>query len=931
VRGHNPDATVRPIVVALPPAPDAREDGRLPPTALPLRYGLKLRIDPTSARFSGTVAISLRVPAPTATLVLNARDMNVSRAVVVAGSKAIPAKATMRLAHGGVVPEELVLAFSEMLPAGVVGLTVDYDAPFAEDLTGLYRATEGGRTYAFTQFEAVDARRAFPCFDEPGFKTPYDVTIAAPRGMIALSNMREASSRDLADGFVEHNFGTSPPLPTYLVAFAVGDFDTVDGQAEPFPIRVVTTKGHAALTRLALDAAAALMDKLGEYFGMRYPFEKLDLVAVPDFAAGAMENPGLITFRDVLLLLDPARATVAAKRAQAEVMAHEFAHQWFGDLVTSAWWDDLWLNEGFATWAEAKIVDGWKPSFGATMEQIAATQSVMDTDALMSARAVRQPVHSTGEAMEAFDGITYEKGAATLRMLESWLGPDIFRRGVQRYVHENAWGNARAQDLFDALDYVSAQRVSALAAGFLDQPGVPEVVATWSCEGAQGSTVSLRQSEWRPLGESSTAPSRSWTLPVCVATDVRKAASCFTLGSDPIARGLGGRCPVWLYPNADQSGYYRFVLDRPKLVALAGAARSLSAADRLGLVSNAWAGVRQGALAPSVLLDLLPAMDADPSRHVVDAVVQVLNGMEHALVDDDDLAAFRKYAAARLLGRKRSRGWTPSAVDLVRGILLAGPKASAAAGPSAAGPKASAAAGPSAAGPKASAATGPSAAGGEDDDRAIERRTVLWTLGEVARDRATLDEAEQLTVRWLGDPTSVSSEAAAVAVPLASIEAGAARLSELRAAARSAVTPQDRVLAVRAMGMFDDPAVLRSALDLTLSDELKLSEMHYVFGAAGERRTSRDVLYAWEKDNWPKLRTRVPGSLGRHMLTSVASTFCTAAARDDARAFFVPAMQDVAGAKRPLDEALEWASLCIALHDQGSALARAWLSAHAPK
>src|SRR5580704_1896585 len=440
-----------------PPPP--RDDGRLPATAVPQGYRVALTIDPTQPRFSGVTTIKVDVTEPTYSIVLNARDMTVSRAVATSGGVQTEASATPRLASGSVAAEELVLTFARPLPAGPAVVEITYDAPFATDLAGLYRVEEQGRWYAYTQFESTDARRAFPCFDEPGFKTPFDVTITAPSGMIALANSPEqpsAGGPDPGDGTRTHTFATSPPLPSYLVAFAVGDFDVAEGRKEPFPIRVITTKGRAPLAGLALDVAAALIDKLGDYFDMRYPYAKLDLVAVPDFAAGAMENPGLVTFRDVLLLLDPQHATTSIRRSQAEVIAHEFAHQWFGDLVTMKWWNDTWLNEGFATWAEAKIVDRWRPNFGATIGQIAGLEHVMDTDSLKSARAVREPVRSTSDAMEAFDGITYQKGAAVLRMIETWLGPDVFRRGVQRYIHENAWKNARAGDLFKALDFVSA-------------------------------------------------------------------------------------------------------------------------------------------------------------------------------------------------------------------------------------------------------------------------------------------------------------------------------------------------------------------------------------------------------------------------------------------------------------------------------------------
>jgi aminopeptidase N len=852
--------------------PPAREDGRLPPTAVPQAYRVALAIDPTKPRFSGKTTIAIDVPLPTYSVVLNARDMTVTRAVARAGGIEIPASATPRLASGGVTPEELVLAFGKPLQAGAAVLEIEYEAPFAGDLAGLYRVQEQGRWYAYTQFESTDARRAFPCFDEPGFKTPYDVTISAPTGMVALTNSPETATAPVAGGgAVLHTFGTSPPLPSYLVAFAVGDFDIAEGRKEPFPIRVVTTKGRGHLGGLALDVAAGLVDKLGDYFDMRYPYEKLDLVAVPDFAAGAMENPGLVTFRDALLLVDPHHATTSTRRAQAEVIAHEFAHQWFGDLVTMKWWNDIWLNEGFATWAEAKIVDQWKPNFGATIGQIANIERVMDTDALRSARAVREPVRSTSDAMEAFDGITYQKGAAVLRMIESWLGADVFQRGVQRYVHENAWKNASADDLFKALDFVSTQKVDELASGFLDHAGVPQVFSSYKCAGATG-RLELRQSEWHPLGEAEDTRDRhAWMLPVCVAVDGQKSRNCFTLGADPIARDPGAHsCPAWIYPNANQAGYYRFLVERDKLFALAHAARALDPTERLGLVSNAWAGVRQGAIASGALLDFLPLFDAESNRYVVEQIIDALRGIDQALVEDEVRGAYQKYVGMRLAARKHALGWWP-----------------------------------------------PSGHEEVDDDLALERRSVLWALGELANDETTLVEAERYAKAWLRDRSNVSADTAAVAVPLASIGAGQARLVELREAAKNAPAPEDRVIAIRAMGMFDDPVVLRKAFDLALGDELKLSEWRYLFGAASGHRAARPVLYAWEKENWAKIRARAPNSLARGMV-DIAATMCTAADRDDAHAFFSTATQGMEGVKRPLDEALESAQLCIALRQHSA-------------
>jgi cytosol alanyl aminopeptidase len=851
-----------------PAPPPVRDDGLLPDTVVPVHYGLTLHIDPSLATYSGQTTITVDVPAPASHVVVNARGLKIlSVTAMLPSGPELRGQWTTRKSHDSVSDDELVVSFASPLPVGQAKLVFAHEAPFATNLTGIYRVYEDGRWYAYSQFEPTDARGAFPCFDEPRFKTPFDVRIVTPEGNVALSNAPESPfSGTEADH--ARVFETTPPLPTYLVAFAVGPFDVVEGAHGPassgVPIRAVTTHGRGGLTGLALETADALLAKLADYFDLRYPYAKLDLVAVPDFAMGGMEHPGLVTFREALIMVDREHATTSARRTQAMVIAHEFAHQWFGDLVTMQWWDDLWLNEGFATWAAAKIVDSWRPSFGAVLEQVAGAQSVMDLDALQHTRAVRGPVRSTNEAREAFDALTYDKGAAVLRMIEAWVGPDVFRRAVHRYLTDHAWKTARAGDLFKAIDFVSAQSVDAMASGFLDQTGIPEVFVQWTCEGLAAGKLELRQSEWRPLGADRAATPRTWTLPVCIASDAQRAKTCFTLGAEPLERSLGAACPSWVYPNAGEAGYYRFVLDRRQIAALAGRSRSLDPAERLGLLSNVWAAVRQGSIAPSVLLDLLPAFDGETNRMVVEQIIGSLGGVDAGMVDDATRPAFRRFAAARLAPRKRALGWEDTKLQA-------------------------------------------------DDERAIARRSILWAMAEMVGDAATLDEAEKYARRWLADPKSVSGDVSSVAVPLASKRAGALRLNELREAAKRASTPQDRITALRAMGMFDDPVVLRQALDLVLTDEIKISEIRYPFNEAASRREARAVVFAWERDNWPQLRNHLPGTFGGHMLVDFAGYFCTPAERDEVVGFLRPATQGIEGTQRALDEATERAGLCIAL------------------
>ena len=509
-------APTPPSVSAADEVPPPRGDGRLPALARPERYALALDVDPAMDRFRGKVSIDVSVLSATSHIVLHGRSLHVTEVTATTSAGTLPGTAVARTSHGGVTPEELVLSFPAALSPGHVRLGIAYDAPFDGELSGLYRVKEGEKWYAFTQFESTAARRAFPCFDEPGYKVPIELHVTAPNGTIAVANMPELS-RAASGAGTRFDFAVTPPLPTYLLALAVGDFDVREGAKSPVPIRLVTVKGKSALGESALEAAAGLVKQLGDYFALPYPFPKLDLVAVPDFAAGAMENPGLVTFREEIILLDPAHPSPQSKRFEAVVIAHELAHIWFGDLVTMKWWDDVWLNEGFASWMEVKATDLWRPEYATRPGAAADDTRVMDTDGLSSSHPIRQRVTSTSEIEEMFDGISYAKASAVLRMIEQWIGPETMQKGVREYIRAHQWQNADATELLAALDQTSGRDVSGMAATFIDRPGVPSVEVKATCGGGKLS-LGLTQSAWRPLGLASRSEPEAWRIPVCVET-----------------------------------------------------------------------------------------------------------------------------------------------------------------------------------------------------------------------------------------------------------------------------------------------------------------------------------------------------------------------------------------------------------------------------
>jgi aminopeptidase N len=453
-----------------------------------VRYEVSLVVDPAKDRFTGDVTIHLEIPRATQAIVLHGRDLTISRAEVTSVGKHVAAEASFRMAAGArEAPEELVLALAEPIPAGRADLRIAWSAPISDRLTGLFRVQEEGDSYAYTMFEPTDARRVLPCWDEPGYKTPFELEVTTPKGNIVVANAAEADRQDVEDGrSTLFRFALTAPLPTYLFAFAVGPLEIHDGPKLPVPLRLVAPRGKGALADLALETAAAELRVLSEYFDRPYPYGKLDLVAVPERGFGAMENAGLAAFREELVLLDPKAPGVEARRAMANALAHELAHQWVGDLVTFAWWDDLWLAEGFATWMAARTVDTWRPPFGARLEALRAKTVVMEQDALDSARPARPPALGGGEVEEAFDGMIYDKGAAVMGMLEAWLGPEAFRGGVRAFVkaHENR--GAVASDFFDALALASGKDVWSVASTFVEQPGVPLLRAELRCPSTVG-------------------------------------------------------------------------------------------------------------------------------------------------------------------------------------------------------------------------------------------------------------------------------------------------------------------------------------------------------------------------------------------------------------------------------------------------------------
>ena len=566
--------------------------------AVPRKETVELTIDPARETFEGSVSIDVELRAPISIVWLNAKNLTIGSAVVAQGETVRPAK---------VIPssDERVGIDGGQPLTGAVTIRIAYQGRLDDKaLSGPYRRKVEGEWYAYTTFAPIEARRAFPCFDEPRFKTPWDISIRVKREHKAFSNGREISETEEPNGWKLVEFATTEPVPAEMVAFAVGPFDIFDGgvAGHGTSVRVITAKGHAAEGHAAAQATAAILPRLEAYTGVPYAFGKLDHLALPVGAFGAVENPGLITYRTRNLLIPPNQETAVFTRALRSLQAHEIGHQWFGNLVTQATWNDVWLSEGFATWISAKMMDQEEPPERAHLAAIAARERMMVVDNPARSRPVRIAINSRQTARDVYNRVVYEKGAAILLMLEGWLGEDHFRDGLRAYLKEHQFGNATTDDLAAALGAAGGNDPSRVLHTFLSATGVPELRGQLLCE--RDSAPRLRVMKSSP-----------GSVPVCWRAD-RVASSCTVLEgpSTEIALPTGTACPAWFYLNSGGTGYYRTRWTQAPLRAL----RALTDAEKLTLVYDLRASKNASA-------------QAALARLAGDAVPEISNAAREAL------------------------------------------------------------------------------------------------------------------------------------------------------------------------------------------------------------------------------------------------------------------------------------------------------------
>ena len=812
------------------------ESYRLPRHARPRHYELELAPYLDEARFDGRVAITVDVEQATAVLVLNAAEIEVvsARLRTPAGEVLEPTVSTDE------ADQKLSLGFPAELPAGAgYRLELDYRGILNDQLRGFYRSTfrdaEGhDHVIASTQFEATDARRAFPCWDEPEFKAVFEVTLVVEDGLTGLSNgpLTATSRRD--DGRVEMRFAPTMMMSTYLVAFVVGPYELTEPvDVDGTPVRIAAVPGKLAMAGYGLEVAAHALRFLTGYFGLPYPGDKLDHVAVPDFAFGAMENLGCVTYRESLLLTEPETAALTELQRITAVVAHETAHMWFGDLVTMKWWNGIWLNEAFATFMELTTSHAYRPDWEVWTAFGAGKAAAMGTDGLRATRSVEFPVGPPEEAEGMFDVLTYQKGGAVLKMLEQYLGPEVFRKGISHYLATHAYSNTETADLWDALETISGEPVRQIMDSWINQGGYPVLEVS---EGPDAATVVLRQRRFLYDGTDS---AERWSVPVNLRASIegRIEHGRLLLAGGEATFSFSG--PVdWLVVNDGAWGFYRTRYSRPlwDRLAAAGPASVLVPLERLQLLGDTWAAVQAGQADLSEWADIARAVAGDPDPDLWASLTAGLSMLDR-VADDADRDAVRAFARELTGPAWAALGWEPRP--------------------------------------------------GESDRAATARSWVLLARAGLGRDPELVAETDRrLTAYLAGDrgPGALAPDLVGAAARIAVGAGPAERWSDVLEAYRKTDRAQEQLRFLFALTETTDADQRRQTLELSLTPEVRSQDAPSAVAGILAGRGAAAEGWPWLEANWDRIVARFPQSLLLRVLEA-STAFVDADVAESVRAF----------------------------------------------
>jgi len=815
---------------------------RLPDAVRPERYVLTLEPDLAHFTFRGSESISIDVHAPTSRIVLNAAELDVTSASVV-----LPDGTTLRAdAQADEDAERATIAVNGEVPVGKAELRLEFTGTLNDQLRGFYRsryvAADGSTQHlATTQFEATDARRAFPCWDEPAVKAVFDVTLVIPQELTAISNMPQVSDEPGEAGKRTVRFEPTPLMSTYLLVFVVGDMASVEAVSKNGTrVGVWATRGNEQYGRFALDNSLRILDYMNDYFGIDYPLPKMDHIAVPDFAAGAMENWGAITYRETALLFDPENSAAQARQRILEVVAHEMAHMWFGDLVTMEWWDDLWLNESFASWMGDKSVDHLYPEWQMWTQFVSQdTNTALGLDGLRSSHPIEAVVNDPAEIRELFDAISYSKGGSVLRMLEDFLGEETFRQGLHRYLSAHQYANARTEHLWSAMGEASGRPVTAVMDSWVKQMGYP-MVSAHITRGGGSATVDLSQSRFLYDHLLDAEPDGTrWQVPVGsihAGASEKEAVLMSDAAASVVLPGVADG--AWVKVNAGQTGFFRVRYDAAEwdLLRDAVASRTLPATDRLGLQNDAYALMRAGHLPATVFLSMVRAFIDETEAPVWGDLSSNLRGLEGLLLDEPAVESYRRFARGIFTKIVSTVGWD------------AKPR--------------------------------------EQHLDALRRSTVLGQIGAYG-DKDTLAEARRRFVGFLADQSSLHPDLRALTFGLVAQGGGKSDYDTLWSLEKEAALHEEKVRFLGALTRFRDESLLGDLLERSLGDEVRAQDSMLVIVQSAMNASGRDLTWRFVRDNWGELDRRYgKGGFAIMRIVSIAGGFTTMERHDEVESFF---------------------------------------------
>lgn len=815
---------------------------RLPSAVTPTFQQIHLTIDPDKPDFQGTTVIDIEITSPVPKVGFYQKDILVSNAELRQGNRIIPLRMTIgdydiNWGHA-----------STTVPVGTYQLAIDFEGHVNTSSDGMYLSSFEGNNYIFTQFEDMHARKAFPSFDEPSFKIPYQMTITTPVHQVVASNT-PVEQRSVDDGMQTVTFMKTKPMPTYLVAYTVGAFDSVELTGLSVPGKIYVPKGYADKTKFIVKHTPEILASLERFFGIEYPYRKLDFVAVPNFTHGAMENAGLVTYRDSLLLLED-NPGLAERSAPLNVVAHELAHHWYGNLVTMAWWDDLWLNEAFASWMASYVIMELYPELN--FKDRIIQEGAFGADASPTVKPVKKVVRSQPEVMDGL-GLNYSKGESILQMIESLIGTDNFRSGVRAYMKKHAWGNTQADDLWSAFDEVSDINLSAMMKAYLEQPGYPLI------EVAPDGTITQKRFHFA----GAEVKEQEWAVPLNIS--YKKGEEIFR--EIVFVDKQSTRIPQlaeadWVFPNDNATGYFRWSIPSAQLNSLLSDLDVLNNREKKNVLYNVQALLNAGEAGISSVMTVLNALAQDDDPAVKRAAVLTINEFLY-LVNDDNEADF-----AVLLTEK----YLPMLEELT--LTQAD----------------------------------------SDSESVIRFRNQLYSLlGNRAFNKDLVQRSEALAKQYIADPTTVPSGIArtAIAVLTSGEQADITWFDKIMTAYRNSKLPNVRNTLLYAMS-FEDPATVNKMLDLALSADVTPANTLYMVVSVARNLDDHTLLYTWLKQNSTALIEKMPAYHVSRMPEFVSQT-CDSDNLAKATAFYSPIKDKHDGMARSFDILLNDTNQCLRL------------------